>query len=80
MSAVSDELAEAERRFRSFLDKGCDCNHFPGDEMGRVMAEFDRLRAVEKAAAAYVHTDAGDPQIADRYAELEALIRAGEQP
>lgn len=49
---MSDELAEAERRFRSFLDEGCDCNHFPGDEMELVLAEYDRLRAVDKAAAA----------------------------
>ena len=43
--------------------------------------EITRLRAVEKAAAAYVNPPANDPVWkSDRYAELEALIRAGEQP
>lgn len=39
---ADDELTKAQRRFRLFLDYGCDCNHFPGDELEMVLDDYNR--------------------------------------
>lgn len=50
---MSDELAEAERKLREFSGGHWNGDYFAENEAaGVVLQELDRLRAVEKAAAA----------------------------
>jgi hypothetical protein len=66
-------LAEARRRFRLFLDYGCDCNHFPEDEMELVLAEYDRLRAENAELRELLAIR--DEQVEENNAIIEAAYR-----
>jgi hypothetical protein len=68
-------MGETEREFRAIADRAL-AESSP--KLAWLMAEFRRLREVERVAKECLYGRPDDPRMMSRYAELDALIRAGE--